>query len=61
MSEQEIKPCPFCGSDIIETWYKRENRRWHVFCGECLADGPADGKSEQDAIKSWNTRAGNKG
>ncbi len=43
MSE-ELKPCPFCGSDDIETFYNRSGVD-HYTCQYCGA-----------TAKQWNTR-----
>ena len=53
MTEQ-IKPCPFCGSQ--PTILTEENTAcWYVEC-DCEAQGPHESTSEQ-AITAWNTRA----
>lgn len=48
---QEVKPCPFCGSDysLLELW------SWFVTCPVCKTKGPS-GNSEEEAIKLWNDR-----
>ena len=59
MSKPELKPCPFCGSFMVEL----ENRQImgeHVDCLNCGVEGPiAD--CEKDAFDFWNTRAGEEG
>lgn len=35
LSEQEIKPCPFCGCDNIELKQHCRNG-WHIKCKRCL-------------------------
>lgn len=42
--EVKMKPCPFCGSGIVEYAVKendRDERCWFVECQECFAKGPA--------------------
>jgi len=62
MSE-ELKPCPFCGSDNVHTqlFDVKGTRFWYVACESCeIALDPLfwDGnKTEQDAIDKWNRRA----
>ena len=58
---EELKGCPFCGSNQIVDHYI------YMSCGHCLARGPAMNGGENDehvdyidrknAIESWNKRA----
>ena len=55
---EEIKPCPFCGSNNIALYMGPSP---HMTCGGCGADGPAFDGSRDDieyrqhkAIKAWN-------
>lgn len=57
----ELEPCPFCGSEAIETRETRETGTtgevyvWHV-CGVCGCETEgADG--HRAAADQWNTRA----
>lgn len=49
MTEEKLKPCPFCGSDNIAV------RFGSVCCREC--DANINSYDEKNSIKSWNTRA----
>lgn len=52
----KLKPCPFCGSktpDVVVI----QNARHGVFCDKCGAMHDDDNVGEDDAIRSWNTRA----
>ena len=56
----QLKPCPFCGSDDVEV-YDRDCRltekAWgfRAHCVGCGIDGP-EHNSEAEAIDLWNTR-----
>ncbi len=55
----ELKPCPWCGT---EAWLyqPREEGRYYVGCRDeagCPADGLFSGATEEEAIARWNTRA----
>ena len=52
----EIKPCPFCGDENIDTWDIRQEK-YFCYCENCGCQGPT-GKTEQEAIEAWNRRAG---
>ncbi len=54
-----IKPnlcCPYCGSNQLGTakWHKRGT--WFVRCKVCAATGPSLAKTEEEAIKLFDTR-----
>lgn len=53
--DEEIKGCPFCGSDEVEICRTNENACW-VQCAECGADAESAPKREQ-ALANWNRRA----
>lgn len=69
LTDEEIKPCPFCGSDDIELCNTHTAAYW-MECQECSAqvDGKsyegASGKEEENhlmsaesAVQKWNCRA----
>lgn len=47
--EQELEPCPFCGSLVLDT------SGWAVLCDDCGAYGPQS-KSRTNALHLWNKR-----
>ena len=52
---EEIKECPYCGSnqvETMETWGKR-----YVNCNDCNATGPTTTGSKNDAVLLWNAAA----
>lgn len=51
MSEQPLKPCPFCGGKAIT--YSLSP---YVGCGNCHAD-LCGYETEEQAITAWNTRS----
>ena len=51
---EELKPCPFCGSEHVVC---TKPTTWQVWCMDCKCIGPW--KTERkDAIEAWNNRAG---
>lgn len=62
----KLKPCPFCGGEAytytaynVSKGVRREY--WLAHCKECGLNYPQHKKycfSEEQAIKAWNTRAG---
>ena len=61
MNEIELKPCPFCGSEDIETGYDESRVKTKIYghfveCQDCFGASGYCGTKE-DAIKSWNTRS----
>jgi len=39
-----MKPCPFCGANRLEDisiGVDDELEHYHIFCGQCMASGPA--------------------
>lgn len=51
MSEQEIKPCPYCGSTDIKLHDEITHAVW---CQECFAEMPSI--DIESAVELWNTR-----
>lgn len=56
MSQDELKPCPFCGGEQVTTAPDREfgDVTWVVICKACGVRVERD--LEEDAIAAWNTR-----
>ena len=68
MSDRDLKPCPFCGTEgadrLYDLWnYFDAGHIAYVHCTHCGADGPSEYSeaSADQAIKQargkWNTRA----
>lgn len=61
MNQNQLQPCPFCGSKDVkleEVFYVRDNkteRRWFVGCETCGSRGGEQGSSMK-AKKVWNMR-----
>jgi Lar family restriction alleviation protein len=59
MSE-ELKPCMFCGeaNDVFSnvTFANASQPIHYIECGRCSAMGPS-GKTDNEAVTAWNTRA----
>ena len=51
----ELKPCPFCGSEIIEYDGTYVFGAWYVRCCRCGVNLPPF-HTKEEAIKAWNTR-----
>ena len=59
MSEDEIKPCPFCGV-VPEQYRDRQFEDWVIYCGndDCPIEVDVRDSEPAQAITAWNTRAG---
>lgn len=60
---QELKPCPFCGTDSIDAiQYACHDKtgRWSVDCLQCGTEGPSTLEGMATAAKLWNARPGDK-
>lgn len=53
----ELKPCPFCGSDAIET--ERGSLQWNIHCRKCMCHFYRN--TWNDLIKAWNRRTPSEG
>ncbi len=62
MSEQELKPCPFCGSDDVGPPFDDGRQNYWITCNACEADGPSVAiglfNPEARAKLKWNRRKG---
>ncbi|MBD5585809.1 MAG: restriction alleviation protein, Lar family [Clostridia bacterium] len=54
---QDIKPCPFCGSNDIRCFYNESEDTYFVFCNEC-AIRTAKYPTREQALQVWNKREG---
>ena len=52
----ELKPCPFCGSEKINIWNcnDKSDSAW-CQCESCLASTSVE-ETEEEAIEAWNRR-----
>lgn len=57
MTEQELIPCPFCGSegDDLDPTFARGKDHVAAGCFGCGCTGP-DAPSEREAVAKWNAR-----
>ena len=54
MSEEKLKPCPFCGG---EAELEINGLYWDVNCKRCLANvGAYKCYNKKQAIEAWNRR-----
>lgn len=53
----ELKPCPFCGSDEDIRVVSEYSEAFYVYCLTCTSCGPS-GATSQEAIEAWNRRTG---
>ena len=52
--ENELKPCPFCGSKYIGIIIPIE-KEYQVQCGDCYASASVE-QTNKKAISVWNRR-----
>lgn len=50
-----MKPCPFCGSKLLEICDSMLDDDIVVRCTECETEGP-HAESTQDAVAKWDER-----
>ena len=56
----ELKPCPFCGSETLEMDKEdgQDFNSWYITCYNCDCQGVSRyGMTRDEAIKAWNMRA----
>lgn len=54
----ELKPCPFCGTNHIRLGGGENingNPFWYICCNECGCS-QWGGKNKEEVVKNWNTR-----
>ena len=61
MSEEKLKPCPFCGASgdeiqVLHRNYGCGDETFEVCCRQCGGRGCMV-TDEEDAIEEWNQRA----
>lgn len=55
--KDELKDCPFCGTDAPD-WCDTSGGDWHyIQCRNCEGATGGYHKSREDAIAAWNRRA----
>lgn len=64
MSENKLKPCPFCRSNTVNDTSIPVDPEWekpmyYWVCPECCTSGPIC-ETLEEATKQWNTRTPNK-
>lgn len=52
---EELKPCPFCGSKNIRIW-GGGNTFPYVECSNCIASTASE-LTRVEAVKNWNRRS----
>jgi len=63
MSEEKLRPCPFCGKfpigSIEEEFFSNGPSKFHYECyhQNCIAQPKATGDTEAQARAEWNRRA----
>lgn len=50
---EELKPCPFCGSDDVVVY--SDHGAWRGACLDCDSEGRPTGEHER-AVEAWNSR-----
>ena len=57
---EELKPCPFCGSQPWSYDDANHSTAWEVECGNttCSAQPSVWKTTKAEAISAWNRRAG---
>lgn len=53
ISNERIKPCPVCGSEVVYVGASKGVVFHHAWCKQCNRRGPSK-DTEQEAIESWN-------
>lgn len=57
MTDNELKPCPFCGSSKVGCEVVFIARAWVAGCYDCGAQtGRPEGQERDAAVAAWNRR-----
>ena len=56
MSEEKLKPCPFCTFSIITCWYRASLSKHYAQCQQCKTNTDFF-STEAEARAAWNRRA----
>jgi ssDNA-binding Zn-finger/Zn-ribbon topoisomerase 1 len=54
----ELKPCPFCGSEVTLVYWKAA-AEWFIRCpnGDCIFNNLDDNDGPERLVREWNNRA----
>lgn len=52
MNDNRPGPCPFCGSDNLESRFDRT--AYDILCLSCFAERSGDMNSAEEEIEAWN-------
>jgi Lar family restriction alleviation protein len=57
--KEELKACPFCGFEQVETTGARPLMQWYyyIYCNCCECRGPISPTKDR-AAEAWNKRGG---
>ena len=54
----KLKPCPFCGRveavDCYQISHEGMDNFWYIGCEECGVLFGISGRTEEDAVETWN-------
>jgi Lar family restriction alleviation protein len=58
MTDEALKPCPFCGGEASPFEDYGHSSAWEVGCfnGDCRVEPHVWEKTKAEAIAAWNTR-----
>ena len=56
MTDQPLKPCPFCGGELVNSEGNVQSNKGVVNCCDCGCSGPHPAYDSQERVIAWNTR-----